>query len=80
LNSSVVVLELLVLSGYYEYKSPCGAEGEEKARYPQGLDLLFYTILFLLSSQPEVISRSDILRSILQICDEDAVLDCRSLG
>jgi hypothetical protein len=36
LNSSVVVLEMLVLSGYYEYKSPCGAEGEEKARYPQG--------------------------------------------
>ena len=24
-----------------KYKSPCGAEGEEKARYPQGLDLLF---------------------------------------
>jgi len=36
-----------------KYKSPCGAEGEEKARYPQGHDLLFYTILFLLSIQPE---------------------------
>ena len=38
---------------HIKYKSPCGAEGEEKARYPQGLNVLFYTILFLLSSQPE---------------------------
>jgi hypothetical protein len=36
-----------------KYKSPCGAEGEEKARFPQELNVLFYTILFLLSIQPE---------------------------
>jgi hypothetical protein len=41
-------------------KSPCGAEGEEKARFPQGLNVLFYTILFLLRSQPEVKIRLDV--------------------